>query len=384
MDNHTRIAWLSPSIERGAYWQPVLQEFTKLFNQTVFYTSKTWPGFDPTVPGASVIKKVGKVRFQETKKVESGYNRGLILVYPTIIVPLLKFKPHVVFASGFSLWTLLVILFKPVGKWRLIIFYDGSSPNIDFRDDKFRSRMRKWMSRHVDRFISNSIGGKDYLMEALKVPEYKVVARPYQVPDAKTLLQNQSEIETTNELDRPIFLCVGLIVLRKGIKNLLQACTILKSQGYEKYTLVLVGDGDQRPELERFIQEEGLSEQVIWTGWMEYGQLGAYFRETDVFVFPTLEDIWGVVLLEAMAFGKPVLCSKWAGSSEMVVEGENGYIFDPYEPENLAGVMGRFIDEPETIAQMGQRSRELIAKHNPDSAAQFLAEMAQKVLTNKQ
>lgn len=384
MDNHTRIAWLVPAVRRGAYWQPVLREFIKLFPETIFYTGQTWPGFDPTAPGASAIKLVGKYRFIETKKVQTGYNRGLILASPAIIVPLLKFKPHVVFVGGFSLWTLLAIILKPVGKWRIILVYESSSPNVDFRDDKFRSAVRRWMTGYVDSFISNSRRGKDYLVEVLGVLADDVSARPYMVPDTKALLQRQSETAPRDQqFVRPIFLCVGLIVPRKGIKSLLQACRMLKDRGYSNYTLVLVGDGEQRQELEAFAQEQGIDQQIIWAGWLEYGQLGAYFSSADVFVFPTLEDTWGVVLLEAMAFGKPILCSKWAGASEMVVSGENGYIFDPYETETLAETMGHFISHPETCGSMGQKSRELMIQHNPESAALFLAERVEKVFKKK-
>jgi glycosyltransferase involved in cell wall biosynthesis len=77
------------------------------------------------------------------------------------------------------------------------------------------------------------------------------------------------------------------------------------SKGYEGYSLVVIGTGKQREELEAFITERHLEAQV---GWVEYGRLGAYFQQADVFVFPTFEDVWGMVVLEAMVFGKPVFC----------------------------------------------------------------------------
>jgi glycosyltransferase involved in cell wall biosynthesis len=89
-------------------------------------------------------------------------------------------------------------------------------------------------------------------------------------------------------------------------------------------------------------------------------KFGSYFQQADIFVFPTFEDIWGMVALEAMIFGKPVVCSKWAGAVEMVSDGTNGYIFDPYNSQELASVMCRFIDEPELINSMGNQSQQLI------------------------
>lgn len=377
----TRIAWLVPAVRRGAYWQPVLREFTKIYPQTKFYTSQTWPGFDPDAPGAKVITIIGKYRFQETKTVESGYNRGVILVSPTVAFPLLRYHPQVVFVSSFSIWTLLAIALQPIGKWKLILVYESSSPNVDFRDSPLRSNLRRWMTQFMDTFISNSRRGKDYLVEVLGVDANNISARPYMVPDTQTLLQNRSENRSQLlALKSPIFLCVGLLVPRKGVNYLLQACSILRDRGYSEYSLVLVGDGEQRAELEAFVKDHQLEQQVTWTGWLNYGDLGSYFEGADVFIFPTLEDTWGVVLLEAMAFGKAIISSQWAGASEMVVEGENGYVIDPYEPEKFAEAMIRLMDDPELIQKMGQKSQELMAEHNAEKAGLFLASQVEKVL----
>ncbi len=378
--DNIRIAWLLPSMERANYWQPLLKEFTKTFQQTIVYTG-FWEGFVPGLEGAFTVEVVGKTQFIPTTQ-GVGYSPGLIYVSPKIIGYLLKFQPQVIFVSGFSLWTLLSLLFKAWGKWRVVIVYDGSSPTIDYSNSRLRLILRGTMVRFTDAFITNTTGGKTYLTKVLGADEHCVFARPYQVPDVKTLLGHQEETsESEPGLQRPVFLFVGKILPRKGLKFLLEACAILKQQGYQRYTLLIVGDGEQREELEVYSQNQGLTDCVQWVGWGNYDRLGNYFRRADVFVFPTLEDIWGVVLLEAMAFGKPILCSKWAGSSELVVEGENGYIFDPYHPKELAEMMRRFIDAPELIVSMGHKSQQLIAQHNPEAAAKFLAEVTSFALS---
>lgn len=376
-----RIAWLVPSVELGAYWQPVLREFAKFFKNTIFYTGRVWPGFDPQVPGADVIKIVGEMKSLEISKMATGCNRRIMILSPSIVGHLLEFKPQIIFAQAYSLWTLLAVLFQPWGKWRLIIIYDGSSPNSDFRDSTLRSIFRRAMSRRAEAFISNSYEGKNYLVEAVGAKPELVFTRTYLVPDAETLLQRLETVDIGElKLKRPIFMYVGRITYRKGLKSLLEACSILQTHNVRDYTLLLIGTGDQREELEAFIKDRHLEEQVTWAGWVDYGNLGAYFQQADVFVFPTLEDIWGMVVPEAMVFGKPILCSKWAGAAEMVVEGENGYIFDPYEPEELANLMRRFIEHPELIDSMGNSSRQVIGKTNPSSAAQSFVEAISFVL----
>lgn len=380
--NDLRVAFLYPSVELGAYWLPFLNEFQKIFRQTVFFTGSLWPGFEPEAPGANLIKIVGQTKFVDMTKTKAGYNRGFYRVSPSIVNELFQYKPHVIITSAFSIWTLLALIFKPLGKWRVVIIWDGSSPNVDFKDSKARIFLRRLIARFTDAFVSNTREGENYLREFIGTQEHKTFSRPYLVPDPQALLKQKledSEPKILQEL-HPIFLYVGRIEQRKGILCLLEACAILKQKGYSNYTLLLVGKGPQREELEIFSKNHDIEDTVKWAGWVNYSNLGDYFDNSDIFVFPTLEDIWGMVVPEAMAFSKPILCSKWAGAAEMVEEGENGYIFDPHHPETLAEIMRRFIDNQELIFSMGQKSRQLISQHSPKAAAEFLTDITYSVL----
>jgi glycosyltransferase involved in cell wall biosynthesis len=183
-------------------------------------------------------------------------------------------------------------------------------------------------------------------------------------------------LDLKQKFQNPIFLYVGQVVPRKGLKILLDACLALKSQGYTNYTLLVVGDGDQLPELEKYVKDNNLTEQIEWIGKVPYGQLGSYFEQTDVFVFPTYDDIWGMVLVEAMAFGNAVICSKGAGAVEMLIEGENGFSFDPDPdyPELLADLMLKLIQDPDLTKKMGEASRQIMSEHLPSQAISSFSE----------
>jgi glycosyltransferase involved in cell wall biosynthesis len=280
---------------------------------------------------------------------------------------------------GFSLWALLAVLLKPLYQWRVVIAYEGSSPNVDYRDSVARTYLRRWIVRRANAYITNTQRGKSYLTNILNASEKCVFQQPYEVPDATALLNLLPNSELSqSHLQRPVFLFTGQLVQRKGLHLLLQACVLLQSWGYRNYTLQVIGQGELREDLETFSRQHNLP--VEWIGWVDYGKLGAYFCNADAFVLPTLEDTWGMVVLESMVFGKPILCSKWAGASEMIVHGENGYLFDPYQPEAIALVMRELIDHPEKLQDMGQKSKELIAGHTPVTAAQFLAKVTDTVM----
>jgi glycosyltransferase involved in cell wall biosynthesis len=124
----------------------------------------------------------------------------------------------------------------------------------------------------------------------------------------------------------------------------------------------------------------GLGGRVHWVGHVPYSAVGEYLDAADVLVLPTWEDTWGMTVPEALLAGKPVLCSVRAGSSELVEDGRNGYLFDPLDPTMLAERMRRFVEHPERSEEMGRRGRQVIAEHTPKAAGDFLVTVAQKVL----
>ncbi len=379
-----RIAWLIPSVQGGYYWQPFLKKVTQIFPQTVIFTGY-WSGFLAPFKDSFKVKVVGKSQQISTQKNSAiGYTPSFIYASPTIVFDLLKFKPDIIFSSYFSIWTLLALLFKKIGNWKVVIFYDGSSPTVDGIHSKFRLYARRLMSYYTDAFLTNNQGGKSYLMNYLKVKENCIFIQPYQVADLQTLCEDSDEEFSQQQLKLPVFLFVGQVIPRKGLRNLLDACILLKQQGYENYTVLIVGDGEQKDELKTYSQEAGLAEVVQWVGQISYNRLGTYFQRSNVFVLPTLEDVWAVVVLEAMAFGKPVLCSKWAGASELVQDGENGYVFDPNQPEDLATAMSHLINNfPQLTEMMGKNSLQLISKYTPEKAANTIAEIVSFVFESK-
>ena len=375
-----RIAWLLPSA--FYYWQPAISKLAQLFPQTTVFTG-LWQGFAPGFENSFAVEVLERKVIQLTRT-STGYGNNFTYLSLNIINRLIRFKPDLIFTSSFGVWTMLALLLKPLAKWRVVIAYEGSSPSVDYRGSAPRLALRRAMVKAADALITNSKAGKAYLIDILKAKESNVFHQPYEVPATTALVGCTKEDKQSNlhQLQRPVFLFVGGIIPRKGLHLLLEACVVLQKQGYRNYTLLVVGDGAQRQELEAFSQTHELADCVKWAGRVNYGNLGAYFNSADVFVLPTLEDTWGVVVLEAMALGKPVLCSKWAGAAEMVIEGENGYLFEPQQPEELAKVMRRFIEQPNLSKSMGDKSQQLMAQHTPEVAAQFLAKVTSFAVSN--
>ena len=377
-DKQLRIAWLLPAMGTGGIsFQHILSEFTQEFPQTVVYTAQ-WPGYAAGFENDFEVRKIGKTKFIELAKTPKGYSIGFSYISPSIIWHLIKFKPQIIYANAFTVWTAIAVTLKRLLGWKVIIIYEGGSPGIDYRNSPLRLWSRRLMVRLADAFVVNGQLARDYIVEVLGAKQEQVFAQPFLVPSVKALLQysEQEEPQIDPQLKHPLFLYVGQIVPRKGLKVLLETCLLLKSWGYSDYSLLVVGDGEQRQELEAFASNNKLDEQVKWIGKVQYKCLGAYFQAADVFVFPTYEDIWGMVLTEAMAFGKPVICSQGANAVEMVAEGENGFIFNPEQTEQLAEYMCRFLENPDLIEKMGQKSEQIMANHTPVDATKSFTNAA--------
>ncbi len=369
----TRIAMLFQGA--GHYWQPILSEFTELFPQTTVFAPFR-PGFMPDAEYGIKVVPVGKMKIISKDKAAKGYSPSFTYLSPTIVGHLLRYQPQVIFSTAFSLWTILATILKILFRWRTVIVFDGSSPGVERADSRLRFFIRRWLAKSTDAFITNTHAGKAYLTKVIGTPESKVFVRPYLIPHPKTYAQNIQNLQLKEQgYQRPIFICVGKLIPRKGILELLQSCSLLINKDNQNYSLLIIGEGSQRQELEELIATNNLKDRVKLMGKVEYEQMGSYYQQADVFVFPTLEDVWGLVAVEAMMFGLPMLCSKWAGAAEMVAEGENGYTFDPHHPEQLAKLMSKFIESPDLIETMGAKSQQIMLDHKPEAVSQFLAEV---------
>jgi len=370
---NTRVAWLFPSLARGYYWQPVFKEFAVRCPRTAVFTS-IWPGFASGYENAFEVHTLPGLRYLDLKKPLPDSRRGLILTPLSIVRKLKAFRPDVVFSSGFSGWTLCALLFKLFGRSRVIIYWEGCSVQ-SVGSSRVKVILRRWIARFADAAVSNADEGIRYLRDVIRMPQSKLICHPCQVPDLPLLSSVAGEVRLP-DTKHPIFLYVGSISPRKGWRYLIDATRRLVDQGMRDFTVLFVGSGEQDEKMRIAIAQQGLHGIVHQVGFVDYHNLGPYYRSADVFISPSRADTWGVAVLEAMGFGKAVLCSKYVGTRQMVSHGENGFIFDPFDVAQLAGYMAKFIRDRSLAERLGARSREKIAPYTPARAADLLASLA--------
>lgn len=112
----------------------------------------------------------------------------------------------------------------------------------------------------------------------------------------------------------------------KSVDFLIRAMPDIIARTDKPLRLIIVGEGDQRPELEALIRELGLVDTVMLIGSVEPEAIATYYQAADLFVFASQSETQGMVLLEAMAAGLPVVAVRSSGTADVVVNGETGYI----------------------------------------------------------
>lgn len=153
------------------------------------------------------------------------------------------------------------------------------------------------------------------------------------------------------------FLTISNLNISKGILILLDACVLLRESG-SIFRLHVVGAETSEISTEHFnceISRRSLQRHVMYHG-RQYGQdKEEYFSEANVFVHPTLNDCFPVVLLEAMQHSLPIISTPVGAIPDMVVDGDNGLLVPENEPVLLADAMRKLIENPEVAHDMGDR-----------------------------
>jgi glycosyltransferase involved in cell wall biosynthesis len=137
------------------------------------------------------------------------------------------------------------------------------------------------------------------------------------------------------------------------------------------WQLVIAGDGELRPDIERERHRLALNAHVILLGAVGYQSIPAYYGLASAFVHASTSEQWGLVVNEALAAGLPVLVSERCGcAEELVIDGENGFCFDPSIEGKLSQLM--LCTAQMDLSTMGMRSREVIARWGPSAFAMNL------------
>ncbi len=228
------------------------------------------------------------------------------------------------------------------------------------------SRLRRWALRRADLVLAPSADTAHQLATKQGVSPEKICQMAWGLDPQFSALLGASENKHL-----PAGFPAGRVVLTvgrwaaseryKGVDTLIAAVRHLLPAVPDLF-LVAVGEGDDRGRLEQLAAELGVSGHVRFLSALTQQELLACYRRCDVFALPSRGEGFGLVFLEAMANGKPVIGPRFGAPSEFIRHGEHGLLVDP---EDIAGVAQAVIDlltSPELAAHMGQAGKQKVTQ----------------------
>lgn len=210
-----------------------------------------------------------------------------------------------------------------------IPFFVMSESHLRNRRARWKSAVKRpllrWIVRHAAGLFPTGRLAQEYF-EHYGAPPEQCVRIP-NVPDVARLMRFTEEqlprrTAIRGELGfgtERVILFVGRLIPKKGVHTLLRACSLLPKD--IDYRLAIVGHGTSRPELEKLARTLGIAERVRFVGFVQPEELPKWYLAADVFVLPSSET-WGVVAIEALACGLPVILSDQTGCWPDVIEPE--------------------------------------------------------------
>lgn len=289
-------------------------------------------------------------------------------------------NPDVVIVEGFGGWAPAGIRYGALHRKPVLIFYERTA-YVERNSPWWRTLYRKTVGRFASGFIINGSLTRQYLgtlgFGSYPMTEGCMVADSKGLSEAVAAMGEQQKQQLRKSLQLCdgglAYLFVGQMVERKGIAQLLAAWTRHVRQ-YPHDTIIVIGDGVMRQQL----QAQYANEQSIKIlGGIGYEHIHQYYAIADVFVMPTLEDNWSLVVPEAMACQLPVATTPYNGCFvELIDNGQNGYLFDSLNSDDTVAMLGRF--HSANLDAMGRKSLEIASHYTPAIASAKILELCKQ------
>jgi glycosyltransferase involved in cell wall biosynthesis len=174
-----------------------------------------------------------------------------------------------------------------------------------------------------------------------------------------------------------IVLFVGRLVYEKGPHILIEAANILRRNDIK---FLFVGEGSMKPYLLELGKKLGLSEKLYFLGHIPDDILYAIYKMASVAVFPSLYEPFGIVALEAMALGTPVIASAVGGLNEIIINGYNGIKVTPGSAYELAEAIVKIIDDPSLSKKLIENAKNFVKNFTWEKAAEETIKLYEEVI----
>jgi glycosyltransferase involved in cell wall biosynthesis len=331
-----------------------------LFNELKSQLAEKGIAFKVIFGGTTYARRKWQIDLQQcqfdhevlnSKTISLGNKEKTMFFYSGLMGTLWHEKPDISIVIGFSWATAKLYLFSLIFKKPFII-WSGSVISTWRKKSFFRRLIRKMMIKRAVGFVAYGTKAKEYLVQLGVAPERIEIG--INTTDTEFFAQQTAILRKTisdNSLKHILY--VGYLEPKKRIDQVLFALEVLKKKRSD-FRFIIVGDGSDRIRLENLATKLKINDLVSFEDFKQKPDIPGYFARADCFVFPSEYDIWGMVLVEAMAAGLPCISSVLSGATiDLIREGETGFALDFSETEKVAERILWIFDHPEEAARIG-------------------------------
>lgn len=310
-------------------------------------------------------KYIGKP-YDPTNNPSSGYR---FFYQPGLIKKIKALKPDVVITDAFNHWTIPILKMRMFGNIKHVMCYERTS-HTERNSPRLKTFLRQQTFRWIDHLVVNGSLCTEYVTSlgysSSKISEGNMAA------DTSALQQSVIEFSALEKIDlkkklglnNVVFLYTGSLIKLKGVEQLVD--TWLSAFGSSTdVSLLMVGGGPEIERLEDLIERK-FCNNIKFTDAVDYDSVFKYFAIADIFIIATLQDNWSLVVPEAMSCGLPIICSQYNGCWPELVKPQNGWIFDPLDPNNFEQALKTAWNEYPRWEEMGEASLRIVEEYSPE------------------
>ena len=360
--NKARVALIHNTI--APYRHPLFEELAKRVKLTVYYCTvkhmsrawDLWPrnyNYEYKILPRIPIKILGE---------EASFNFS-------IIKEILRNMPDVVIVGGYVDPTMWLAFFTAKLLKIPVIYWTEGMKEPQTLLGALTRPIRILYVKNSDAIIVPGKLSKRYVISLGANPD-KVYIAPNSIDNDLFIRLSQRFVplkekikEELNLSNKIVILTVAQLIKRKGLEFLIQAYAMIERE-YKETALVIVGSGPLRQHFEKLSKSLGVKNIKFISSGLKLEELVKLYCAADVFVLPTLEDIWGFVINEAMACGLPVISTTASQAArEMIHPGKNGYIVKPARADQLYLALKAVLSDPTRMAYMKVEGRKIVEKN---------------------
>lgn len=317
------------------YRVPVYEALAEVFDVTLLVSGghdnrASWKKYEEgDAPYRVIIDRSITIPWTKRNKLGARDQR-YFQVQLDLFTQLRKARPNYVVSIEMGVRSAICMLFAKLARKPFWVWW-GGTPHSERDVGLAKKLIRRVFVLAGARYISYGKTSTDYLLQLGVRPTRICQIQNCVSPGVFTKEGPRADLG----FDGPVLLYVGRLVPLKGVDHLIRAFAAIRSEGIN-VRLVLAGDGPERDNLQQLARESGIDD-LSFLNEVPVDEMPALYRRASLMVLPTLDDVWGLVVNEAIFTGTPVIVSKYAGCAEELLPPNQ--VFDPTNHEEFCSVL---------------------------------------------